>query len=100
MSQCVTSAGKKEEKTPETDNKSRKRRHVFGRVFLCVGVLLCFLAGVLFFFDVRPKSETVFLELGDKLSHEASDYLDGFKGSLRFAHADFSKVKEDTVGAD
>ena len=88
MSQCVTSVGKKDEKSTKQGNSPNKKLRTFRRIILFVGVLCCLIAGALYFFDVNPKNETVDLELGDKLSHDPHDYLDGNKWSVDFAQMD------------
>ena len=98
MSQCVTSAGKKEEKSAGQENKPGKKIRAFRRILLTVGVVCCLVAGALFFFDVAPKSEVVNIELGDSISYDPLDYLDGMKWSVRFAKMDFSEVEADKVG--
>ena len=97
-SQCVTSAGKKDENSAEPVNNPKRKIRVFRRILLFVGILCCLIAGGLYFFDVAPKSETVDLELGDSLSHNPSDYLDGMKWSVKLSQMDFSSVKESKVG--
>ena len=98
MSQCVTSAGKKDEKSTEPENNPKRKGRVLRRIILSVGVLCCLIAAALYLFDVTPKSETVDLELGESLSHKPLEYLDGMKWSVKLSKMDFSNVKEDRVG--
>ena len=98
MSQCVTSVGKKDEKSAEPENNPNRKIRILRRVFLCVGVICLLIAGAWLFFDVSPKTETIYLELGDSLSYDPIDYMDGMEWSVRFSQMDFSYVKEKEVG--
>ncbi|MBR5355909.1 MAG: hypothetical protein IK121_03200, partial [Lachnospiraceae bacterium] len=98
MSQCATSAGKKEEKLSEKNNDPNKKRRILGRCFLAVGVFLCLFAAFLFVFKVTQKTTEFHVELGTKVSNDISDYISGKDFSLKISRLDLSKVDEETVG--
>ena len=98
MSQCVTSVGKKDEKSAGPENNPNKNIRLFRRILLSFGIICCLVAGAWFFFDVTPKSGTVQLELGDRLSLDPLDYLDGAQWSVKLSQMDFSLVNQERIG--
>ena len=98
MSQCVTSAGKKDEKSNDPNDKAGRRFRVLRHLLLSVGGLLIIVAFVMFFFDVKPKSDTVTVEYGEEISRNPLDYMSGMKWAVSLAKVDFSAVDETKVG--
>ena len=98
MSQCVTNVGKKDEKSSEPNDNRGSKIRIVRRILLCLGGFLIIVAFVLFFFDVKPKSEYVTVEYGESISHDPLDYMSGMKWAVRLAKMDFSEVNEEKLG--
>ena len=99
MSQCATSAGKKEEKFEEKNNNLKKNsKHILGGVFLVVGVFLCVFALFLFIFKPVQRTTEFNVELGDSVSTDISDYISGKDLTLKISNLDLRNVNEEEVG--
>ncbi len=98
MSQCATSAGKKEEKLSEKNNGLNKKKRILGLGFLAVGVFLCLFALFLWIFKVTQKTTELHVELGEKVSTDISDYISGKNFSLKISSLDLKNVDESSVG--
>ncbi len=98
MSQCATSAGKKEEKLSEKNSGLNKKKRILGLGFLAVGVFLCLFALFLWIFKVTQKTTELHVELGEKVSTDISDYISGKNFSLKISSLDLKNVDESRVG--
>lgn len=97
MSQCATNAGKKEEKLSENNNNKNTRR-ILGRVFIALGVFFLALFLLERLLSVSPKVNAINIELGDSISSDVHDYLEGREIALRQADIDISNVNLNKCG--
>lgn len=91
MSQCATNAGKRDEKLSESNNTKNTKR-ILGRVFIALGVFFLALFMLEKLLSVSPLVSNITVELGDSISSDIHDYLDGREIALRQADLDISKV--------
>lgn len=79
----------------ETKAKSKK-------IWIIIGVVVCLLAAgvVTFYFcyKVRQVTDYMVVELGDKVSEDFYDYIDGLDFAVTRSELDLSAVKQDVVG--
>lgn len=79
----------------ETKVKSKK-------IWIIVGAIIWFAAAVIvtfyFCYRVRQVSDYIVVELGDRVSEDLYDYIDGFDFAVTRSKLDLSDVKQDTVG--
>ena len=79
----------------ETKAKSKKIW-----IIICIIVWVIAAVTVTFYFcyRVRQVTERMVLELGDKVSEDLHDYIDGFEFAVTRSELDLSDVKQDKVG--
>ena len=87
--------------TSDRDEKQLLIRKICLILLACVGTV--FLLEMLFvvyllIWPVQAKTDALTLELGDELTEDAGEYLNGTDFSLRFATVDTSGVNPDELG--
>lgn len=79
----------------ETKAKSKK-------IWLTIAIIIWGLAAAIvtfyFCYRVRPVTDYIVVELGDKVSEDLYDYIDGFDFAVTASKLDLSAVKQDAVG--
>ncbi len=79
----------------ETKAKSKK-------IWLIIGIIVWVIAAAIvtfyFCYRVRQVTDRMVLELGDKVSEDLYDYIDGFDFAVTRSELDLSAVKQDAVG--
>lgn len=79
----------------ETKAKSKK-------IWIIIGIIVWVIAAVTvtfyFCYRVRQVTERMVFELGDKVSEDLHDYIDGFEFAVTRSELDLSGVKQDKVG--